>query len=187
MLKIIYKYLINQLFFLIHGKITIGKVQLNKIKVHGKEFKFGNNNYNVYRIKKARIFTNNVENFSIIKNNYLVPEGSFQQINGKLVNYKKNITLKIGTPGLIRKFNGTTLNLAQAAIGHNNYCHWLVDILPKIMLFSQVMDLKKIDFFYFSKLTKFQIQTLNILRIVLPELQTYNKIYLLLSNFFQNF
>ena len=76
-LKLVYKYLINQLFFLIYGKIKIGKVKLWEKKVHNKEYKLKNYNYKVYSINRSRIFTNNVENLTIIKNNYIIPQGSY--------------------------------------------------------------------------------------------------------------
>ena len=40
--------------------------------------------YNVYKVKNARIFTDNNENVAVIKNNILISKLSFQQINGKL-------------------------------------------------------------------------------------------------------
>ena len=57
------------------------------------------------------------------------------------------------------------LSLTQGASGHSNYSHWLLDIIPKLKIFSEKYNLNKIDFFYFSKLNSFQKQTLKLLNL----------------------
>ena len=151
-----------KLFFNIYPKVRLAKKKLVDIheiknkKFGNKNIKFGNN---------ARIFTNCVENLSIIKNDQLIPQGSFQQINSRLVKPSLNETLKSGTPKILKKINGTVLVLEQGASGFNNYSHWFMDILPKIELASSVMNLKKFNYFYFSKLNNFQKDTLKLLKI----------------------
>ena len=88
-----------------------------------------------------------------------------QQINGKLVSAKNNEVLKSGTPKFLKRVDGNVFNLAQGASGYNNYAHWLLDIVPKIKILSQVYNLKKIDYFYFSKLNHFQKETFKILKL----------------------
>ena len=107
-------------------------------------------------MKNGRVFTNNVENLSIISEHKLLDNFSYQQINGKLVKSKNNEVIKKGTPRFIYKIKGSLAILAQGASGYNNYAHCLFDIVPKIKLISMGIDLKKIDFFYYSKLNKFQ-------------------------------
>ena len=60
-----------------------------------------------------------------------------QQINGKLVNARRNEVLKTGTPKFIKKIRGNVFNLAQGASGYDNYSHWLLDIIPKIKFFPR--------------------------------------------------
>ena len=55
------------------------------------------------------------------------------------------------------------MSLTQGASGHKNYFHWLYDILPKINICSKNYDLRKIDYFYLSKLEKYQKSSLEIL------------------------
>ncbi len=88
-----------------------------------------------------------------------------QQISGKLVSAKSNEVLKSGTPKFLKKVNGNVFNLTQGASGYNNYAHWLLDIVPKIKILSEVYNLKKVDYFYFSKLNRFQKETLKILKL----------------------
>ena len=158
--KLLRSYYFSALYKKIHLKsefkpkfIKLKKPKLNKIS------------YKIYSIKNCRIFTNCVENVSVIKNNQLIKEGSMQQISGKLVNAKRNEVLKSGTPKFLKKINGNVFNLTQGASGYDNYSHWLLDIVPKIIILSKAHDLKNIDYFYFSKLNHFQKETLKILKL----------------------
>ena len=83
---------------------------------------------------------------------------------GKLKN-SKNEVLKTGTPKILKKYNGVVALLAQGASGHENYAHWLIDIIPKIKMLNTKFSEKKIDYYYFSKLNNFQKQSLKILNI----------------------
>ena len=163
-LKKTYKLLRNYYFSAMYKKIHLkGGFSPNFITLMKPSLK--KKSYKVYSIKDCRIYTNCVENVSIIKNNQLITEGSMQQINGKLVSPKKNEVLKSGTPKFLKRVNGNVFNLTQGASGYNNYAHWLLDIVPKIKILSKVYDLKKIDFFYFSKLNHFQKETFKILKL----------------------
>ena len=158
--KLLRSYYFSVLYKKIHlkGEFTPNFKTLKKPKLY-------KNSYKVYSIKDCRIYTNCVENVSVIKNNQLIAEGSMQQISGKLVNAKKNEVLKSGTPKFLKRINGSVFNLVQGASGYNNYAHWLLDIVPKIKILSQVYSLKKINYFYFSKLNHFQKETFKILKL----------------------
>ena len=153
---------------IIYGRISLSKIKSDNINIT-KVFKVDNYNvkkfnYKFYKIKDGRFFTNYVENTAIILKNFLIKGASFQQINSKLQQHK-NETLFTGTPKIQKTIHGTVLVLTQGASGHNNYAHWLLDIVPKIKLVSSVYDLKKIDFFLFSKLNRFQKQSLKKMNI----------------------
>ncbi len=163
-LKKTYKVLRNYYFSVLYKKIYL-KGQFKPNFKSLKKPKLKTKSYKVYSIKDCRIYTNCVENVSIIKNNQLIDEGSMQQISGKLVSAKNNEVLKSGTPKFLKKINGNVFNLTQGASGYNNYAHWLLDIVPKIKILSQVYNLKNIDYFYFSKLNHFQRETFKILKL----------------------
>ncbi len=166
-IKSYYKNLRSKVFEHIHGKIIIKKKissvveisQINDPKIRN----FENKKYKFYIVKKARIFTDNNENVAVIKNNFLLPKLSFQQVNGKLKNIKYNSVLKKGTTSFIRKFPGTVLNLSQGGSG-NNYFHFIFDIIPKIYI-SQKKIKKKIGFYYVSRPQKWQIKIFEILGV----------------------
>lgn len=166
-IKSYYKNLRSKVFEHIHGKIIIKKnfssvveiSQINDPKIRN----FENKKYKFYIVKKARIFTDNNENVAVIKNNFLLPKLSFQQINGRLKNIKYNSVLKKGTTSFIKKFPGTVLNLSQGGSG-NNYFHFIFDIIPKIYI-SQKNIKEKISFYYVSRPQKWQIKIFEILGI----------------------
>ena len=136
-IKLYYKNIISKTFENIHGKVFLKKNTSFLLDISQVNDPFldliKTKKYKIYRIKKARIFTDNNENVAVIKSNLLIPQLSFQQIKGKLHHAKYNSVINKGTPSLIKKFSGTVLNLAQGGSG-NNYFHFFFDIIPKIYL-----------------------------------------------------
>ena len=168
-LSFLYKSLIKLLFIIIYGKITFCKNPENEKKISIEEVKDenlkgpDNIKYLIYRIKNGRIFNDFVENVAIISGNKIVNKVSYQQVNGELKDANHNSVLYKGTPYLKKKINGNVLTLTQGASGHKNYFHWLYDILPKINICFKNYNFKEIDYFYISKLEKYQKSTLQIL------------------------
>ncbi len=166
-IKSYYKSLRSKVFKRIHGKIMIKKnfssivdiSQINDPKIRS----FENKKYKFYTVKKARIFTDNNENVAVIKDNFLLPELSFQQVNGRLKSIKYNSVLKKGTTSLAKKFSGTVLNLSQGGSG-DNYFHFIFDIIPKIYISLNQIK-KKINFYYVSRPQKWQIKIFKILGV----------------------
>ncbi len=164
----LYKKVISNIFFLIHGEVVHSKYDFSRVEIkkinrveniNVKKF-----NYKIFKIKNGRIFTNYVESLAVICQKSLIKEVSFQQINGKL-HQKKNQVILTGTPKFLKNIPGKIMVLSQGATGHFNYAHWLFDIIPKIKLLSIKYKLSNIDFFYFSKLTKFQKETFDMMKI----------------------
>ena len=166
-IKLYYKTNIRNFFKLIYGKVLMPKksvkIPLKLSTINNIKYKtFSGKKYKFYSIDKARIYTDNNENVAIIKNNFIVPRISYQQVKGILKKEKFNSTLRYGTPSFIKKYSGTVFNLAQGG-SSNNYFHFFFDIIPKIFLFKESLkNLKKIDYFYFSSLKKWQIEIFKI-------------------------
>lgn len=167
-LKFCFNKAIQSFFFIIYGKIKTQSLNPKKIKI--KKIKYINKinvkklNYKVIQINNGRAFTNYVENLAIISNNIIAKDFSFQQINGYLKQNKNEVLLS-GTPKFKKKLFGKTLILTQGASGHFNYAHWLFDIVPKLIIVSEFCKLKKINYFYFSKLNNFQKESLKFMKI----------------------
>ena len=162
----IFKGFFNLFFKIIYGDVIYNKNNLTSSQIMisqitNKEIiNFFKKKYNVYKIKDGRVYTDNVENVALIDKNKIIDNISFQQISGFLTTADKNSSIKKGTPRIKKKIKGRVLSLAQGASGNSNYYHWLFDLLPKIKLYSEIYDLKDLDFLYTSKLKDFQISSL---------------------------
>ena len=165
-LSLFYKKIIENLFIIIYGKVITTNKKIRNLSIT-KLDKINNENlskynYYLYKLSNGRVFTNCVENVSIISGNHLVKKASFQQING-LLKTNKNVTLNTGTPKLIKSINGSLIILTQGASGHNNYAHWMLDVLPRIKLLLSKMLISEIKNIYVTKLNKFQNQSFSFL------------------------
>lgn len=161
LLQKIFKDFFKFIFHILYGKIKLidnesniifKKQSIKKINISGKEYITKNN---IYELLDARIYTDLVEHVAIIKNNFIIPEISYQQISGKLKGVRDNKVLRSGTTRLLRKFNGNVLSLVQGASG-NNYFHFLFDIIIKLKLFKEKYSFENIDYFYMPGTSQWQ-------------------------------
>ena len=168
-LSFLYKNLVKLIFLIIYDKIIFcenpeKERDISIEEVRDKNLKNPDKiKYSIYKIRNGRIFNDFVENVAIISGNKVIDKVSYQQIKGELKNANFNSVLYRGTPYLKKKFYGRVLSLTQGASGHKNYFHWLYDILPKINICSKNYDLRKMDYFYISRLEKYQKSSLEIL------------------------
>ena len=178
-LQKIYKYLIRSFFKSYYGEIILLKPKIEKslksIKLRFVKNTYFNKKYFFYEILDGKIYSDNVQNVGIIKDNYLIQKPSYQQHLGYYLKAKRNFVIKNGTPKILKKFDGKVLNCAQGASGEN-YFHWLFDILPKIKISSNIIDLDKINYFYLPEIRfKFQTDTLKKLSIQKNKIINSNK------------
>jgi len=170
-LSFFYKYLVRKLFNILYGNIIFTNQKkfanyLKILEIKNPEIRKQNKEkYKVYEITNGRIFTDFVENVAVIDDNKIIEGPSYQQVKGVFAKAKFNSAIQNGTPYLKKKVYGNVLSLTQGASGHSNYFHWLFDILPKIKLCSEIIDLDEINYFYTSKLLDFQKKTLRILNL----------------------
>jgi hypothetical protein len=164
-LKFIYKLLVYKLFFIFYGRINIiisdSTKILKKNIILDKKLK-----YRIFSLDDGRLYTDRVHDTAAIIKNCIVDGPSFQYRENKNSYCKNNIVLKVGTPNIKRKLSGTVLSLLTGGGGNANYWHWLLDVLPRLKLASESIDLKNIDYFLLPSLhEKFQTETLDILNI----------------------
>jgi len=166
----IFKKAAQNLFKLFYGKIKhvnddnfISKLEKKKINNLIPTAKY-KKNYFTYLIKNGRVYTDYVENVAYISDNFLINDASYQQINGELKESSFNVVLKKGTPRLIKKIKGRVLSLIQGASG-SNYSHWLLEILPKIKMYSENYDINDLSHIYTPKLETFHKETLSVLNL----------------------
>ena len=164
----LFKLIVRKIFIFIYGSI---KFEINSdnqdLKTYTikneKIISFFGENYKVYQIHNGRIYNDNVENVAVLSNNKIINGPSYQQVKGELKTAENNICLSVGTPRIKKKFKGRVLNLAQGASGHNNFSHWLLDMLPKLKLYNEVFNYDDLDYLYLNKLNSFQKKTLELL------------------------
>ncbi len=180
LLQKIFKNFFQSLFKILNGKIELNDNtdnqnilahEINSLQIDKKIY---NLKKKIYEIDDARIYTDLVENVAIIKDNKLIREISFQQIDGEFKNAKFNKVLLEGTPRLIKKIDGSIVNLAQGVSGIN-YFHFLFDIITRLKLISQIIDLEKVDYFYIQGNEKWQINLLKNFNIPESKLIDCNK------------
>mgnify|MGYP001162643947 CR=1 FL=1 len=179
-LQKIFKKIFQNLFKIFHGKIqlinsyddlSIIKHKIDYLNIDKKNFDVKKN---IYEINNAKIYTDLVENVAIIKDKVLIKEISFQQVDGELKDAQYNKVLSEGTPRFLKKINGTVVSLVQGVSGIN-YFHFLFDIIPRLKLISQTIDLEKVDYFYVQGNAKWQKNLLKSFNIPESKLIDCNK------------
>ena len=180
LLQKIFKKFFQTLFKFFNGNVVLRKNsnnqnflihEINSLEIDKKIFDVKKK---IYEIEDARIYTDLVENVAIIKDKNLVQEISFQQIDGELKDAQYNKVLSEGTPRLIKKINGSVVSLVQGVSGIN-YFHFLFDIIPRLKLISQTIDLEKVDYFYVQGNSKWQKNLLKSFNIPESKLIDCNK------------
>jgi capsular polysaccharide biosynthesis protein len=166
-----FKFIFYSLFKVLYGSVegiidpnNNDEIEIKFVKKNGKI------NYNVYKIKNGRLYTDRIHDTAIIKNNKIIkgPSFQFRTDNSRIINgnIKENIIFTKGTPRLQKKIKGKVLSLLTGGAGNDNYWHWLFDVLPRIDICENIIELDKIDFFLLpNNKRKFQIETLEILGI----------------------
>jgi hypothetical protein len=166
-----FKFISYSLFKILYGNVEgiIDPSNNDEIEIKFVK-KNGEINYNVYKVKNGRLYTDRINDTAIIKNNKIIkgPSFQFRTDNSRVINgdVKENIIFTKGTPRLQKKINGKVLSLLTGGAGNDNYWHWLFDVLPRINICENIIELDKIDFFLLpDNKRKFQIETLEILGI----------------------
>jgi hypothetical protein len=133
------------------------KKKFSEIDVYDQIYKIDKN---IYEIPKGRVFTDTVEHVAIIAEDIIVPNISYQQIEGELKDVEYNKVLLSGTNRVKKKIRGKVLSLIQGASG-NNYFHFLFDIVSKLILLDKNDLLKQIDYFLVPDMQNWQLQILS--------------------------
>ena len=144
-LKKIYFVIVKNFFETLYGSIkkkTNNGFTLTRVKFSKKSKK----EYEVFEIENARIYTDSSQNVAVIKKNEIYEKLSTQLIDNHLVNLDKNEIIKTGTRKFIQKrIKGNILSLIQGASAIENYGHWLLDTIPKLIVVKKFKDLNSFD------------------------------------------
>jgi len=123
--------------------------------------------YNIYKIKKCRIYTDTVTDTAFIADKKIIVGPSFQlrklNVNADI---SENIILSKGTPRIKKKLKGSVFSLLTGGAGNSNYWHWLFDVLPRIKILESKIGLDEINYFLLPDLKeKFQNETLDLINV----------------------
>ena len=168
-IRLLYKYLVYKFFFTIYKKIERKQHFTESKNVEVKKITFDNSiNYNLFKIKICRIYTDTIHDVAFIVNNEILEGPSFQLRNNVNVSCDKNIVTSIGTPRIKKNLKGNVLSLLTGGGGNENYWHWLFDVLPRLWIAEKNINLKDVNYFLFPNLKKkFQTETIELLNIPL--------------------
>ncbi len=151
-----FKFISYSLFKILYGSVE-GIIDPNNNDEIEIKFvkKNGQINYNVYKVKNGRLYTDRINDTAIIKNNKIIkgPSFQFRTNNSRVINgnVKENIIFTKGTPRLQKKINGKVLSLLTGGGGNDNYWHWLFDVLPRIDICENIIELDKSRFFFVTR------------------------------------
>ena len=167
-LQLLFKRLSYGLFKLLYGEIKdfkpAGNDESSKILKSNLDNNF---TYKVYKVQKARLYTDTINDTAIIQEDKIVEGPSFQIRNVKFDKINTNIVFNKGTPRLKKKIKGRVFALLTGGAGNYNYFHWLFDVLPRLKILSNVTNINEIDYFLLPDLKKkFQKETLDIFGIL---------------------
>lgn len=165
-IKFFYKKLLINIFSIIYKKPTKFITSKNFLITKFKNKKGSVSKYKIFNEKNVNVFSDDLYNVSVYRNNSLITNLSLQLNNkGTKQNSKKNYLIKNGTPKIKREIKGPILILSQGASGYN-YFHWFFDILPKIYIVKKKFNLNYFNYFYLPKIKfEYQRKTLNFLKI----------------------
>ena len=122
--------------------------------------------YQIFEIKNCRVYTDTITDTAFIVENKVIKDASFQHRNTKNSDINNNIVFYKGTPRLKKKFSGKMFSLLTGGGGNSNYWHWLFDVLPRLKILENQMNVNDIDYFLFPDLKeRFQNETLDFLNI----------------------
>ena len=167
----IFKGIFQKLFKVIYGNIEGIIKSDNFTNVEKILIKKDNKiSYNIFKVNKGRLYTDRINDTAVIYKNNIIegPSFQFRIINSKVINAptEENIVLKKGTPRIKKTLKGNVLSLLTGGGGNDNYWHWLFDVLPRLGICEDAINLNEINYFLLpNNKRKFQIETLEILGI----------------------
>ena len=163
--KLIFHFIFKKLYGKIDTHINADEDDRIEIKTIKKE---KNLEYKIYEVTEGRLYTDRIHDTAVILDNKIINGPSFQIRDYNNSGIRDNIVFEKGTPRIMKKLEGVVLSLLTGGGGNDNYWHWLFDVLPRLELCNNIIDLNDIDYFILPNLRKhFQLQTLKELN--LPE------------------
>lgn len=136
--KKIYNIALEKIFSLINGKFSISKIE--KYFLLGTKI-FNKKKFKIFQIKNGKIYLDSSEEkYFYIKDNLILKNLS---IDTEKLGKNSNI-LKFGITKFIKKKSFKVISIVSGRDAKNNYYHWLIDVLPKILILEDQIKKNKI-------------------------------------------
>ena len=127
-LRKIYIFILKIIFFFINGNFHFSGHKENFLI---KKKKFGKKKYKIFKIDNGKIYLDTSEGrYFYIKENLILK--NFSKDTKKL---KKNTNIiKYGITKFLKKKNFNVVSIISGRDSSNNYYHWLIDVLPRLLI-----------------------------------------------------
>lgn len=138
----------------------------DEVKLH--RFSLDENSYIVAEVPCGRIFTNRLDNITVMYGRKLLPAVSWQYHDDGVLHDEENffLTKKILPLQLPHSIEGSVISLLTGGGGNYNYYHWLFDSLPRLELISKVIGSRfEVKYYIPENTREFQKETLAMLGI----------------------
>jgi len=121
----------------------ISPLSHHQIKIH--KSTLGDRTYDIVEASNAQLFTNNLNNITLMVNRGIEPLTSWQCHGWDNLPPEENnlLTGKLQINSRPKLIKGTVVSLLCGQVGHYNYFHWLFDVLARLQLTEKITANKK--------------------------------------------
>ena len=155
-LRLTYKNVLKHIFFRINKPYSLNKKQKNFYKK--KNLLIGKKNYQIFTLKNASIYMDTSESkYFYIYKNFILQNLS---IDIKGLNKNSNI-FKYGITKFCKKFDLDVISIISGRDAKDNYYHWLIDVLPRLIILEKQFRKKNINLLVPDYNISYQKESLN--------------------------
>ena len=137
-LKTTYKNVLKHIFFKINKPYLLNKNHKNSYLE--KKVSIGKKNYKIFTLKNGSIYMDTSESkYFYIYRNFILPNLS---IDIKGLRRNSNI-FKYGITKFCKKFDIDVISIVSGRDAKDNYYHWLIDVLPRLIILEKEINKNK--------------------------------------------
>ena len=137
-LKTTYKNVLKHIFFKINKPYLLNKNHKNSYLE--KKVSIGKKNYKIFTLKNGSIYMDTSESkYFYIYRNFILPNLS---IDIKGLRRNSNI-FKYGITKFCKKFDLDVISIVSGRDAKDNYYHWLIDVLPRLIILEKEINKNK--------------------------------------------
>ncbi len=139
--KFLYKNVLKHIFFRINKPIILSKH--NEKLYSSRNLVLGKKRYEIFTFRKAKVYMDSSEGryFYIYKNSLLIKPS----IATKGLTNNSNI-FNYGITKFCKKFDNEVVSIISGRDSKDNYWHWLIDVLPRLIILKKELNNKEVTF-----------------------------------------